>query len=74
MAALKSKWLLRPPITEEALKTFAEIEKQHGLSTRAILAVDLRVPDRVVVRLTEEAAAQHNESVVQRIKKAGGRV
>jgi cell division protein FtsQ len=58
----------------EALKAFAKIEKETALSQRAVLAIDLRVPDRVIVRLTEEAAASHAESVTARIKKAGGRV
>jgi cell division protein FtsQ len=58
----------------EALQAFAKVEKATGLSNRAILAIDLRVPERIIVRLTEEAAAQHAETVTARIKKAGGRV
>jgi cell division protein FtsQ len=58
----------------EALQAFAKVEKQTDLSNRAILAIDLRVPERIVVRLTEEAAAEHSDSVTARIKKAGGRV
>ena len=58
----------------KALKAFSELEQKAGLSARGVLAIDLRIPDRVIVRLTEEAAAQHAESVAQRIKKAGGKV
>lgn len=58
----------------EALKAFWAIEKTSRMSDRAVLAIDLRLPDRIVVRLTEEAAAQHAETVVQRIKKMGGKV
>ena len=59
---------------EAALKSFAALEKSAALSSRAVLAIDLRIPDRVVVRLTEEAAAQHAETMSARIKKAGGKV
>jgi cell division protein FtsQ len=57
-----------------ALKAFAQLEKESGLSQRGVLSVDLRILDRVIVRLTEEAAASHAESVTQRIRKAGGKV
>lgn len=59
---------------EEALRRFWALEKEHGLSERAVLAIDLRLPDRIALRLTEEAAAQHAEDVAARIKKLGGRV
>ncbi|CAN1543342.1 FtsQ Cell division septal protein [Rhabdaerophilaceae bacterium] len=58
----------------EALKAFWAIEQTSRISERAVLAIDLRLPDRLVVRLTEEGAAQHAETVVQRIKKMGGKV
>lgn len=58
----------------EALAAFWAIEKEAKISERAVLAIDLRLKDRIVLRLTEEAAAGHAESVVARIKKAGGRV
>ncbi|MGL5447390.1 MAG: cell division protein FtsQ/DivIB [Rhabdaerophilum sp.] len=58
----------------EALKAFWAIEKDAKVTDRAVLAVDLRLKDRITLRLTEEAAAAHAESVNARIKKAGGRV
>lgn len=58
----------------EALRRFWAIEKDAKVSERAVLAIDLRLPDRIALRLTEEAAAQHAESVTQRIKKMGGKV
>lgn len=58
---------------EKALKAFLDIEKDAGLTNRGILAVDLRLPDRVTVRLTEEAAAIHAETIKEKIKKWGGK-
>jgi cell division protein FtsQ len=58
----------------EALRRFVALEKDHQLSERAVLAIDLRLPDRIALRLTEEAAAQHAEAVAARIKKLGGKV
>lgn len=58
----------------EALKAFWAIEKDAKVTDRAVLAVDLRLKDRITLRLTEEAAASHAEGVVARIKKAGGKV
>ena len=58
---------------EKALKTFAAIERDQGITKRAIMAVDLRLPDRVVVRLTEEAATSFSDTIQQKIKKWGGK-
>lgn len=40
-----------------ALRRLAAIEEAHGLLDKDVIAIDLRMPDRVVVRLTEEAWA-----------------
>ncbi|MGH6719599.1 MAG: cell division protein FtsQ/DivIB [Alphaproteobacteria bacterium] len=40
----------------EAWRRFAALEREHGLLGRALVRVDLRFPDRVVLRLTEPAA------------------
>ncbi len=58
---------------EKALRTFAQIEKQHGLTKKAVLAIDLRLPDRIAMRLTEEAATQFGETIQTKIKRWGGR-
>jgi cell division protein FtsQ len=58
----------------EALKAFWAIEKDAKVTDRAVLAVDLRLKDRITLRLTEEAAASHAETITARIKKSGGRV
>ncbi len=66
--------ILLPELAPEAaLKTFAAIERADGLTKRAVLAIDLRLPDRITVRLTEEAAASHAEGIAQKIKKWGGK-
>lgn len=58
---------------EKALRTFASMEKQHGLTRKAVLAIDLRLPDRIAMRLTEEAATQFGETIQTKVKKWGGR-
>lgn len=45
----------------EAVARLARLEADYGVLEKDVLAIDLRIPDRVVVRLTEEAAAAHNE-------------
>lgn len=40
----------------EAWSLFARLERAHGLSRRAVVAIDLRFPDTLIVRLTPEAA------------------
>jgi cell division protein FtsQ len=58
---------------EAALKAFAAIERDAALSGRAVLAIDLRLPDRITLRLTEEAAQAHREAIAEKVKKWGGR-
>jgi cell division protein FtsQ len=58
---------------EAALKAFAAIERDAALSGRAVLAIDLRLPDRITVRLTEEAAQAHRDAIAEKVKKWGGR-
>jgi cell division protein FtsQ len=52
-----------------ALARLVRFEREAGLLEKDIIAVDLRMPDRVVVRLTEEAAAARAEA--QKAKKKG---
>lgn len=59
---------------EKALRAFAALERDAAISSRAVLTIDLRIPDRVVVRLTEEAAAQHANGIAEKVKKMGGKV
>lgn len=52
-----------------ALARLVRFEREAGLLEKDIIAVDLRMPDRLVVRLTEEAAATRAEA--QKAKKKG---
>jgi len=52
-----------------ALARLVRFEREAGLLEKDIIAVDLRMSDRVVVRLTEEAAATRAEA--QKAKKKG---
>jgi cell division protein FtsQ len=46
-----------------AIARLAALERDQKILEKDVLAVDLRMPDRVVVRLSEEAAAARNESM-----------
>jgi len=62
---------VRLPETDPAaaLARLVRFEREAGLLEKDIIAVDLRMSDRVVVRLTEEAAAARAEA--QKAKKKG---
>jgi cell division protein FtsQ len=49
-----------------AVARLVKLEREQGILEKDILAVDLRLPDRVVVRLTEEAALARAEVVKKR--------
>ncbi len=55
----------------EALARLAKLERDSRILEKDIIAVDLRLPDRVVVRLTEEAAATRAESQKKKPKGKG---
>jgi cell division protein FtsQ len=46
-----------------ALQRLVDLEERHGLLDKDVIAIDLRMPDRVVVRLTEEAQAERTEKM-----------
>jgi cell division protein FtsQ len=48
---------------EQALVTLAGLDRDKKLLSRDIVAIDLRLPDRVTVRLSEAAAAQRAEAL-----------
>ncbi|MEC9343378.1 MAG: cell division protein FtsQ/DivIB, partial [Pseudomonadota bacterium] len=56
------------------LAELARLEREEAILSRAVRIVDLRLPDRLVLRLWPEAARAHAEAVETRIKqaKAGG--
>jgi cell division protein FtsQ len=46
----------------EAIARLITLEREQNLLGKDVIAIDLRMPDRIVVRLTEEAAAARAES------------
>jgi cell division protein FtsQ len=53
----------------EALRELARLDREAQVLDKAILSVDLRAPGRAIFRLTEEAAANRRDAIVQRNKK-----
>ncbi|MFN7709644.1 MAG: cell division protein FtsQ/DivIB [Holosporales bacterium] len=47
---------------KEALSYLVELEQKHQLSNKDIIAVDLRLPDRVFFSLTPDAAKENKET------------
>jgi cell division protein FtsQ len=47
----------------EALGRLVKLEREQKILAKDVLAIDLRMPDRVVVRLTEEAAAARMDAL-----------
>jgi cell division protein FtsQ len=58
---------------EQALDTLVQLDRDKKLLTRDIAAVDLRLPDRVTVRLSDEAFAARQDALKDKKtkKKAG---
>lgn len=57
---------------EQALDRLVMLDREKKILTRDILAIDLRLPDRVTVRLSDAAAAAREEAVKDKKKKKGG--
>jgi cell division protein FtsQ len=57
---------------DEAMRRLERLAREQKLLDRDIIAVDLRQPDRVTLRLTEEAAAARAEMLKNRPKPKGG--
>ncbi len=58
---------------EKALATLSKMDKETGLFSRDITAIDMRLPDRLTVRLSEDAAKARNDLLKDKKspKKAG---
>jgi cell division protein FtsQ len=56
---------------ESALQTLATLDRDKKLLSRDIVAVDLRLPDRVTVKLSEGAALAREEAMRERLKDLG---
>ena len=58
---------------EQALATLVQLDRDKKLLTRDIATIDLRLPDRVTVRLSDEAfAARQDTHKDKKAKKKGG--
>lgn len=58
---------------EQALETLVQLDREKRLLTRDIAVVDLRLPDRVTVRLSDDAYAARQEALKdKKTKKKGG--
>jgi len=57
---------------ERALETLTRFDREKSLLTRDIAAVDLRLPDRLTVRLSEAAAQAREDAFKKTTKKKGG--
>ena len=56
----------------DALSRLVKLERDQKILEKDVLAVDLRMPDRVVVRLTEEAASARAEALKQKKMRGKG--
>ncbi len=57
---------------ERALETLSRLDREKSLLSRDIVAVDLRLPDRLTVRLSDAAAEKREEAMKKAGKKKGG--
>ena len=71
---LKNGIDVRLPETDiaPALERLVAFDKEKTLTTRDIVAIDLRLPDRVTVRLSEAAAQARIDAAKEKAKKKGG--
>lgn len=58
----------------EALDLLVKLDRDKQILSRDITAVDLRVPDRVTVRLSDDAARARAEALKEKSKHKGGSV
>lgn len=57
---------------ESALATLVDLDREKKLLARDITVIDLRLPDRVTVRLSDEAAQAREEALKPKSKRKGG--
>ena len=57
---------------EEALDTLIALDRDKNILTRDLTAIDLRLPDRVTVRLSDEAAQAREQALKDKKKRRGG--
>ena len=54
---------------DAALQTLVKLDRDHSLLTRDVTAIDLRLDDRVTVRLSDDVAAARAEAIKEQLKK-----
>ena len=59
---------------EHALDTLVELDREKKLLSRDIVAIDLRLPDRVTVRLSDEAAQMREDAQREKEKENSKKV
>jgi cell division protein FtsQ len=57
---------------ERALETLARLDREKNLLNRDIVAIDLRLADRLTVRLSDAAAQAREDALKKATKKKGG--
>lgn len=57
---------------EAAVARLAALARDNKLPDKDVIAIDLRIPGRITVRLSEEAAAQRLEAKTKKTKPKGG--
>ena len=56
----------------DALEKLVALDREKNLITRDIVLIDLRLPDRVTVRLSDPAAQARIDALKDKPKKKGG--
>lgn len=59
---------------ETAIAMLVELDREKKILSRDIVGIDLRLPDRVTVRLSDEAAQARDDALKPKGKKKGGSV
>ncbi|NMG41500.1 FtsQ-type POTRA domain-containing protein [Chelativorans sp. ZYF759] len=56
---------------DRALRDIVELDRQHGIFSRDIVSVDMRFPDRLILRLTPEAKETRDAALKNRAGASG---
>jgi cell division protein FtsQ len=56
----------------DALAALSKLDKEERLFSRDIVAIDMRLPDRLTVQLSEDAAKARDELLKKQPKKKAG--
>jgi cell division protein FtsQ len=57
---------------KDAVRRLVALDRDQKIMDKDVLALDLRMPDRVVVRLSEEAAAARGEALKKKPTRGKG--